>query len=114
MKSLPQKLIYKLNPEILTQKSSTKEEKDAKSKRLIISGTQLALGQDRDGIIITKANYQALEALRQELVDPKGYLRSWNDSGYGACSGTWVGINCARGQVIAIQLPLKGLKRQNN
>ncbi|MCD9646770.1 putative leucine-rich repeat receptor-like protein kinase imk3 [Datura stramonium] len=77
--------------------------------QLIISGTQLALGQDWDGIIITQANYQALEALKQELVDPKGFLRSWNDSGYGACSGTWVGIKCAQGQVIVIQLPLKGL-----
>ncbi|XP_055811059.1 probably inactive leucine-rich repeat receptor-like protein kinase IMK2 [Solanum dulcamara] len=77
--------------------------------QLIISGTQLALCQDWDGIIITEANYQALEALKHELVDPKGYLSSWNDSSYGACSGSWVGIKCAQGQVIVIQLPLKGL-----
>ncbi|CAN4087457.1 unnamed protein product [Withania somnifera] len=77
--------------------------------QLVICGTQLALGQDWDGIVITEADYQALEALKHELVDPKGYLRSWNDSGYGACSGTWVGIKCAKGQVIVIVLPLKGL-----
>ncbi|KAJ8542060.1 hypothetical protein K7X08_016926 [Anisodus acutangulus] len=77
--------------------------------QLIISGTQLASGQDNwDGIIITEANYQALEALKHELVDPKGYLKSWNNS-YGACSGSWIGIKCAQGQVIVIKLPLKGL-----
>ncbi|XP_059317951.1 probably inactive leucine-rich repeat receptor-like protein kinase IMK2 [Lycium ferocissimum] len=77
--------------------------------QLIFSRTQLALGQDNwDGIIITEANFQALEALKHELVDPKGYLKSWNNSN-GACSGSWIGIKCAQGQVIVIKLPLKGL-----
>ncbi|KAL5125516.1 inactive leucine-rich repeat receptor-like protein kinase IMK2 [Glycine soja] len=63
-----------------------------------------------DGVVVTQSNFLALEALKQELVDPEGFLRSWNDTGYGACSGAWVGIKCARGQVIVIQLPWKGLK----
>ncbi|PON83266.1 Tyrosine-protein kinase [Trema orientale] len=67
------------------------------------------LGQDWDGVIVTAADFQALQAFKQELADPKGFLRSWNDSGYGACSGGWVGIKCAQGQVIVIQLPWKGL-----
>lgn len=62
-----------------------------------------------DGIIVTSSNFQALQAVKQELIDPKGFLRSWNDTGYGACSGRWLGIKCARGQVIVIQLPWKGL-----
>ncbi|KAG8390149.1 hypothetical protein BUALT_Bualt01G0053500 [Buddleja alternifolia] len=62
-----------------------------------------------DGIIVTQADYQALQAFKHELIDPKGFLRSWNDSGYGACSGGWLGIKCAQGQVIVIQLPWRGL-----
>ncbi|XP_073119810.1 probable leucine-rich repeat receptor-like protein kinase IMK3 [Henckelia pumila] len=62
-----------------------------------------------DGVVVTEADYQALRAFKHELTDPKGFLRSWNDSGYGACSGVWVGIKCAQGQVIVIQLPWKGL-----
>lgn len=62
-----------------------------------------------DGVIVTEADYQALQALKHELVDPKGFLRSWNDSGFGACSGVWLGIKCAQGQVIVIQLPWRGL-----
>ncbi|KAK6932958.1 Leucine-rich repeat [Dillenia turbinata] len=65
--------------------------------------------QDWDGIVITQADFQALQAFKAELQDPKGFLRSWNDSGYGACSGGWVGIKCAQGQVIVIQLPWKQL-----
>ncbi|XP_027368523.1 probable leucine-rich repeat receptor-like protein kinase IMK3 [Abrus precatorius] len=69
------------------------------------------LGEERwDGVVVTQSNFLALQAFKQELVDPKGLLRSWNDSGYGACSGGWVGIKCAQGQVIVIQLPWKGLK----
>ncbi|TKY56912.1 leucine-rich repeat receptor protein kinase IMK3 [Spatholobus suberectus] len=69
------------------------------------------LGEERwDGVVVTQSNFLALQAFKQELVDPKGFLRSWNDSGYGACSGGWVGIKCAQGQVIVIQLPWKGLK----
>ncbi|KAG2391166.1 leucine-rich repeat receptor-like protein [Vigna angularis] len=68
-------------------------------------------GEERwDGVVVTQSNFLALEAFKQELVDPEGFLRSWNDSGYGACSGGWVGIKCAQGQVIVIQLPWKGLK----
>nr|GLL20973.1 probable leucine-rich repeat receptor-like protein kinase IMK3 [Ipomoea trifida] len=66
-------------------------------------------GQGWDGVIITQADFQALQAFKQGLVDPKGFLKSWNDSGVGACSGDWVGIKCAQGQVIVIQLPWKGL-----
>lgn len=62
-----------------------------------------------DGIAVTQADYQALRAIKHDLVDLKGVLRSWNDSGYGACSGSWTGIKCVNGQVIAIQLPFKGL-----
>ncbi|XP_060178958.1 probably inactive leucine-rich repeat receptor-like protein kinase IMK2 [Lycium barbarum] len=77
--------------------------------QLLISGIQPALGQDWDGIIITASDFQALQAFKQELIDPKGFLKSWNDSGIGACSGDWVGIKCAQGQVIVIQLPWRGL-----
>ncbi|KAL0341231.1 UNVERIFIED_CONTAM: putative leucine-rich repeat receptor-like protein kinase IMK3 [Sesamum radiatum] len=66
-------------------------------------------GGSWDGVIVTEADFQALQAFKHELVDPKGFLRSWNDSGYGACSGGWVGIKCAQGQVIVIQLPWRGL-----
>lgn len=68
-----------------------------------------ALSQQWDGVIVTQADYQALQAFKHELTDPKGFLRSWNDSGYGACSGGWSGIKCAQGQVIVIQLPWRGL-----
>ncbi|XP_031253668.1 probably inactive leucine-rich repeat receptor-like protein kinase IMK2 [Pistacia vera] len=68
--------------------------------------------QSWDGIIVTEADFQALQAFKHELIDPKGFLRSWNDSGYGACSGGWIGIKCAQGQVIVIQLPWKGLGGQ--
>lgn len=62
-----------------------------------------------DGIVVTQADYQALRAFKHDLIDLKGVLRSWNDSGLGACSGGWAGIKCVNGQVIAIQLPFKGL-----
>ncbi|KAF9597497.1 hypothetical protein IFM89_019024 [Coptis chinensis] len=70
---------------------------------------QPILSQSWDGVIITEADYQALKALKHDLVDTKGVLRSWNDSGFGACSGNWIGIKCAQGQVIVIQLPWRGL-----
>ncbi|CAJ1858284.1 unnamed protein product [Sphenostylis stenocarpa] len=63
-----------------------------------------------DGVVVTASNFLALQAFKQELVDPEGFLRSWNDSGFGACSGGWAGIKCARGEVIVIQLPWKGLR----
>ncbi|KAL1559297.1 putative leucine-rich repeat receptor-like protein kinase imk3 [Salvia divinorum] len=62
-----------------------------------------------DGVIVTQEDLQALQAFKHELVDPNGFLRSWNDTGYGACSGGWAGIKCAQGQVIVIQLPWRGL-----
>ncbi|KAA8517467.1 hypothetical protein F0562_017760 [Nyssa sinensis] len=76
---------------------------------LLVFASNFASGQSWDGVIVSQADYQALRAFKQELIDFKGVLRSWNDSGYGACSGGWVGINCVKGQVIAIQLPWKGL-----
>ncbi|XP_031102073.1 probably inactive leucine-rich repeat receptor-like protein kinase IMK2 [Ipomoea triloba] len=69
---------------------------------------QVAWSKGWDGVVVTEADFQALSALKHELVDSRGVLRSWNDSGVGACSG-WVGIKCVNGQVIAIQLPWKGL-----
>ncbi|CAN8268172.1 unnamed protein product [Cochlearia groenlandica] len=68
-------------------------------------------GHTWDGIVVTQANYQALQAIKHELVDFTGVLRSWNNSASSTmvCSGGWAGIRCLRGQVIAIQLPWKGL-----
>ncbi|XP_077214289.1 putative leucine-rich repeat receptor-like protein kinase IMK3 [Tasmannia lanceolata] len=68
--------------------------------------------QPSDGYIVTQSDYQALQAIKQAFNDPKRVLRSWNDSGIGACSGGWVGIKCVKGQVIVIQLPWKGLGGQ--
>lgn len=76
---------------------------------LLISAFQPVSSQVWDGVIVTQADFQALQAFKHELFDPKGILRSWNDSGFGACSGGWAGIKCAQGQVIVIQLPWKGL-----
>lgn len=77
--------------------------------QLIVLVVQPVWSQGWDGVIVTEADFQSLQAFKHELVDPRGFLRSWNDSGYGACSGGWVGIKCAQGQVIVIQLPWKGL-----
>ncbi|XP_030440100.2 probably inactive leucine-rich repeat receptor-like protein kinase IMK2 [Syzygium oleosum] len=66
-------------------------------------------GAEWDGVVVTQADYQALRAIKHDLVDSLGVLRSWNDSGFGACSGGWAGIKCVKGQVIAVQLPWKGL-----
>ncbi|KAK9075412.1 hypothetical protein SSX86_003735 [Deinandra increscens subsp. villosa] len=68
--------------------------------------------QSWDGIIVTASDFEALQSFKQELIDPNGFLKSWNDSGYGACSGGWEGIKCAQGQVIVIQLPWRGLGGQ--
>ncbi|KAJ9545579.1 hypothetical protein OSB04_025286 [Centaurea solstitialis] len=68
--------------------------------------------QSWDGIIVTDSDLQALQSFKQALIDPNGFLKSWNDSGYGACSGSWQGIKCAQGQVIVIQLPWRGLMGQ--
>ncbi|OMO97636.1 hypothetical protein COLO4_14453 [Corchorus olitorius] len=68
-----------------------------------------ASAQHWDGVIVTQADYQSLRAIKREFIDFRGFLRSWNDSGYGVCSGGWAGIKCLKGQVIAIQLPWRGL-----
>ncbi|XP_058075298.1 probably inactive leucine-rich repeat receptor-like protein kinase IMK2 [Magnolia sinica] len=79
---------------------------------LLTSKFPLVSSQGWDGIIVTQADYQALQAFKHALYDPKRVLRSWNDSGLSACSGGWIGIKCVRGQVISIQLPWKGLGGQ--
>ncbi|XP_075486315.1 putative leucine-rich repeat receptor-like protein kinase IMK3 [Primulina tabacum] len=76
---------------------------------VLFSGLGLVSGEKWDGVIVTQADYQALQAIKHELVDSKGVLKSWNDTSNGACSGEWTGIKCVNGQVIAIQLPWKGL-----
>ncbi|KAI9380620.1 hypothetical protein POPTR_016G126300v4 [Populus trichocarpa] len=76
---------------------------------LLVFLPQFASSQKGDGVAVTQSDYRSLRAIKNELIDFKGFLRSWNDSGYGACSGRWVGIKCVKGQVIAIQLPWKGL-----
>ncbi|KAK4478419.1 hypothetical protein RD792_013889 [Penstemon davidsonii] len=68
----------------------------------------LASSKNSDGVIVSQSDYQSLKAIKHEFVDPKGILKSWNETGLGACSG-WIGIKCVNGQVIAIQLPWKGL-----
>ncbi|MCL7039171.1 hypothetical protein MKW94_019412 [Papaver nudicaule] len=68
-----------------------------------------SLSYQLDGVIVTLGDHEALQGIKNELIDPYGYLKSWNDSNSGACSGEWVGIKCAQGQVIVIQLPWKGL-----
>ncbi|KAL0316433.1 UNVERIFIED_CONTAM: putative inactive leucine-rich repeat receptor-like protein kinase IMK2 [Sesamum radiatum] len=79
---------------------------------LLFTNCQLVSGKTWDGVVVTQSDYQALKALKHEFVDSRGMLKSWNDSGVGvgagACSG-WAGIKCVNGQVIAIQLPWKGL-----
>ncbi|XP_057498764.1 probably inactive leucine-rich repeat receptor-like protein kinase IMK2 [Actinidia eriantha] len=76
---------------------------------LLFFASVFASGQSGDGVIITQADLQSLKALKREFIDSKGFLKSWNDTGRGACSGDWVGIKCVQGQVIAVQLPWKGL-----
>ncbi|CAN6362028.1 unnamed protein product [Urochloa humidicola] len=62
-----------------------------------------------DGVVISEADYEGLQAIRHELSDPYGFLRSWNGSGLTACSGAWVGVKCVLGSVVAITLPWRGL-----
>ncbi|CAI0424087.1 unnamed protein product [Linum tenue] len=71
--------------------------------------SHLASSQKWDGVAVTKSDYRSLRAIKNELVDFRGVLRSWNDSRLGACSGGWAGVKCVKGQVIAIQLPWRGL-----
>ncbi|KAL3536569.1 hypothetical protein ACH5RR_005030 [Cinchona calisaya] len=76
---------------------------------LLFFSFPLVSGKIGDGVVVTQSDYQVLKAFKHDFVDFRGVLRSWNDSGAGACSGGWVGIKCVNGQVIAIQLPYKGL-----
>ncbi|CAM0874294.1 unnamed protein product [Alopecurus aequalis] len=62
-----------------------------------------------DGVVISQADYQGLQAIKHDLTDPYGFLASWNDTGIGACSGHWTGIKCVNGSVVAITLPWRGL-----
>ncbi|XP_040384636.1 probable leucine-rich repeat receptor-like protein kinase IMK3 [Oryza brachyantha] len=62
-----------------------------------------------DGVVISQADYQGLQAIKHDLSDPYGFLRSWNDTGLGACSGAWAGVKCVQGKVVAITLPWRGL-----
>ncbi|KAK1647562.1 hypothetical protein QYE76_065367 [Lolium multiflorum] len=62
-----------------------------------------------DGVVISEADYQGLQAIKHDLSDPYGFLRSWNDTGIGACAGHWAGIKCVNGSVVAITLPWRGL-----
>ncbi|KAL8129433.1 hypothetical protein V2J09_018588 [Rumex salicifolius] len=67
------------------------------------------LAQETSNAIVLLSDYQALLAFKRE-VDPRGvFLRSWNGTRNGACSGAWTGVKCVNGQVIALQLPFKGL-----
>ncbi|GFP92782.1 probable leucine-rich repeat receptor-like protein kinase imk3 [Phtheirospermum japonicum] len=61
-----------------------------------------------DDAIVTQSDYQALKAIKHELVDLRGVLNTWNENGPGPCS-YWAGIKCVKGHVISIQLPWKGL-----
>ena len=62
-----------------------------------------------DGIPASPQEVITLLQFKHTLVDPRNALASWNESGVGACSGTWVGIKCAQGQIISIALPAKRL-----
>ncbi|KAL6503279.1 hypothetical protein OROHE_023908 [Orobanche hederae] len=64
-----------------------------------------------DDVIVAQSDYQSLQALKDQLIDSRGVLKSWNNTGIinnNPCS-SWAGIKCFKGQVIAIQLPWKGL-----
>eukprot|EP00250_Pteridium_aquilinum_P019829 c24590_g1_i1 orf=204-2549(+) len=74
---------------------------------LLFSAAQAAPAH-ADDMVITEADLQALQAIKQALRDPKGALSSWNSS-LGACQGKWEGVKCAQGQVIVLQLVAKGL-----
>ena len=58
---------------------------------------------------VSFSNFQALQSIKLELIDPRGALRSWRGSKNETCSGSWTGIRCIKGQVVAIHLPFKSL-----
>ncbi|XP_042409217.1 probably inactive leucine-rich repeat receptor-like protein kinase IMK2 isoform X2 [Zingiber officinale] len=76
---------------------------------LLLVSSRFAMGLEWDGVAITQNDLQGLQAIKAELTDRRGVLRIWNGTGIDACSGAWTGIKCVRGQVIAIQLPWRGL-----
>ncbi|KNA14850.1 hypothetical protein SOVF_103620, partial [Spinacia oleracea] len=77
---------------------------------LLCISPESVTGQENDGVtIITVNDFQALQAFKRELIDLRGTLKSWNGTRNGACSGSWAGIRCMKGQVVAIQLPFKVL-----
>eukprot|EP00250_Pteridium_aquilinum_P015011 c22326_g1_i2 orf=415-2790(-) len=61
---------------------------------------------------VVDTDLAALLAMKGALIDGRGILESWSTNKGGACSGTWVGVKCAGGRVIAIHLPSKGLGGQ--
>ncbi|XP_042375344.1 probably inactive leucine-rich repeat receptor-like protein kinase IMK2 [Zingiber officinale] len=65
-----------------------------------------------DGVVISEADLQGLQAVKRAFSDPRGVLRSWNGTGLGACSGAWIGVKCVQGKVVALQLPWRGLAGQ--
>lgn len=60
-------------------------------------------------LVLSKADYQGLQAFKATLIDTRGVLNTWNGTRNNACSGGWIGIKCVLGRVIAIQLPGKQL-----
>ncbi|CAN6361397.1 unnamed protein product [Urochloa humidicola] len=62
-----------------------------------------------DGVVISEADYEGLQAIHHDLSDPYGFLRSWNDSGLTACSGALLGVKCVLGSMVGITLPWRGL-----
>ncbi|KAJ8425714.1 hypothetical protein Cgig2_009485 [Carnegiea gigantea] len=76
---------------------------------IFILSTPSATGQQGDGMPVSLSNFQALQSIRLELIDPRGALQTWEGSRNGTCSGSWAGIKCIKGQVVAIHLPFKSL-----
>ncbi len=77
-----------------------------------LQGTEFLVGGGdgtTDEIPASPQEVLALLRIKQSLIDPRKALASWNESGTGVCTGTWSGIKCARGNIISIALPAKGL-----
>ncbi|KAH8967354.1 hypothetical protein BDL97_03G074600 [Sphagnum fallax] len=77
---------------------------------VLVSAQESSPSDDgNDSIPASPQEVVALLAMKHAFQDPRQELRSWNESGFGACSGHWAGIKCAQGQVIAVTLPNKAL-----
>ncbi|MCO5550970.1 hypothetical protein L7F22_004465 [Adiantum nelumboides] len=61
---------------------------------------------------VVDSDVAALIAMKAALIDRKGILQSWNTSRGSACGGSWAGVKCDGGRVIAIHLPSKALGGQ--